>query len=242
MALRTIISVLKINSKDIDHDLARGTLSNNKRYKDTTWLSHVSGLVSLLKDYRLLIFAFCVVLFHFANAAMLPLVGQYLSLGKAKDSPLYMSACIIVAQLVMIPVSSWAGREASQRGHKAIFLIGFAVLPIRGLLYTLSSNPYYLIGVQLLDGIGAGIFGLLSVLMIADLIKGTGRFNLVQGAISTATAIGASLSNILAGIIVEQAGYQAGFLFLAGMATIAVVVFALLMPETQSSSVKSYGN
>ena len=50
------------------------------------------------------IFALAAVLFHFANAAMLPLVGELLSTGHDQGSSLYMSACIIVAQLIMIPV------------------------------------------------------------------------------------------------------------------------------------------
>src|SRR6185312_16775971 len=100
-----------------------------------------------------------------------------------------MSACIITAQLVMVPVALAASRLASSWGRKPVFLIGFAVLPVRGLLYCLSVNPAYLVAVQLLDGIGAGIFGVVSVLVVADLTKGTGRFNLTQGALSTATGI-----------------------------------------------------
>ncbi|MEH2373105.1 MFS transporter [Nostoc sp.] len=127
-----------------------------------------------------------------------------------------MSACIIVAQLVMIPVSNLAGRFANA-ARKPIFVLGFAVLPIRGVLYTLSDNPYFLVSVPILDGIGAGIFGVLSVLMVADLTKGTGRFNVTQGILNTAIGIGAGLSNVLAGFVVKSAGYNVGFLILAAM-------------------------
>jgi hypothetical protein len=64
---------------------------------------------------------------------------------------------------------------------------------IRGTLYTLTDNPYFLVGVQLMDGIGAAIFGVVSVLVIADLTSGTGRFNFTQGVVATATGLGASL-------------------------------------------------
>jgi hypothetical protein len=53
---------------------------------------------------------------------------------------------------------------------------------------------FWLIGVQLLDGIGAGVFGALTPLVIADIMRGTGRYNLAQGAIATVHGIGASLS------------------------------------------------
>ena len=145
----------------------------------------------LFKDRRILTFVASAVLFHFANAAMLPLVGQKSSDGLKDGAAVVMSACIIAAQIVMIPVALAASRLAASWGRKPVFLIGFGVLPIRGLLYCLSVNPVYLVGVQLLDGIGAGIFGVVSVLVVADLTRGTGRFNLTQGALATATGIGA---------------------------------------------------
>ena len=150
-----------------------------------------------------------------------------------------MSACIIVAQLVMIPVALAASRLAASWGRKPVFLIGFAVLPVRGLLYCLSINPFYLVAVQLLDGIGAGIFGVVSVLVVADLTKGTGRFNLTQGALATATGVGAGLSNLVAGFVVKGAGFDAGFIMLAAIAAVGTVFFALVMPETRTATEKT---
>jgi MFS family permease len=105
-------------------------------------------------------------------------------------------------------------------------------LPVRGFLYTVSDNPYFLIAVQLLDGLGAGTFGVISVLIIADLTYGTGRFNVTQGIVATATGLGASLSNGVAGCIVKQAGYNAAFLFLATIAAGGCALFYFAMPET----------
>ena len=150
-----------------------------------------------------------------------------------------MSAYIIVAQLVMIPSANLAGR-LTDTGRKPIFLLGFAVLPIRGVLYTLSNNPYFLVSVQILDGIAGGIFGVLSVLVVADLTKGTGRFNVTQGALNTAIGIGAALSNLLAGFVVQKAGYNVGFLGLAAIAAVATAVFWFLMPETKAEAHRRY--
>ena len=147
-----------------------------------------------------------------------------------------MSACIIAAQLVMVPVALAASRLAASWGRKPVFLVGFAVLPVRGLLYCLTVNPLYLVAVQLLDGIGAGIFGVVSVLVVADLTKGTGRFNLTQGALATATGVGAGLSNLLAGFVVKEAGFDAGFVTLAAIAGAAMLFFAVAMPETMPAA------
>ncbi len=100
------------------------------------------------------------------------------------------------------------------------------------MLYTLSDNSVWLIGVQILDGVGAGIFGALTPLVIADIMRGTGRYNLALGAVATAQGIGASLSGLAAGIIVDHSGYTATFLTLGAAAAAALIVFAVGMPET----------
>jgi MFS family permease len=83
-----------------------------------------------------------------------------------------------------------------------------------------------------LDGVGAGIFGALTPLVIADIMRGTGRYNLAQGAIATAQGIGASSSGLAAGLIVDHFGYSAAFLAAGAEAAVALALFALQMPET----------
>lgn len=150
-----------------------------------------------------------------------------------------MSACVIAAQLVMIPVAKFAGDRADSWGRRPIFLIGFAALILRGLLYTVSPNPYWIVGVQLLDGIGAGIFGVLWVIVAADLTRGTGRYNVVLGAIATAASLGAALSNFTAGYVVDWTSYPGGFLFLSACALVAFLVFYFGVPETRPASSKN---
>jgi MFS family permease len=101
-------------------------------------------------------------------------------------------------------------------------------------LYVLSDNPYWLVAVQLLDGIGAGIFGAIFPVIVADLMRGTGRFNAAQGAILTAQGIGAAVSTTLAGVVVMRVGYKAGFLVLAAVAAVGFLVFLLAMPESKA--------
>lgn len=229
----SIVSAFFIEEKDIDHDQARAAGPRHARQRNEG-----SGITALFACRELLIFALAVTLFHFANAAMLPLAGQLLSQDKADGASLYMSACIIAAQLVMIPVAAFAGTHADRWGRKPIFLIGFGILPIRGCLYTFSDDPLFIVAVQLLDGIGAGIFGVLWVTVVADLTKGTGRYNLTLGAIATAQSIGAALSNLAAGYVVNAWGYHAGFLMLAGIAACALSLFYWAMPETKDLNIQ----
>jgi len=131
-----------------------------------------------------------------------------------------MMLCVATTQAVITLVAWPAGRLAGSWGRKPLLLIGFGVLPIRGVLYTLTQGTYPLVSIQILDGVGAGIFNVVAVLVIADLTRGTGRFNVTQGAIFTAVGIGAALSQTAAGAIVERFGYHAGFLFLAAVAAV----------------------
>jgi len=236
MTVASVVAIWTIDGTAIDHDVARG-LDAEAAPRTASEAPHEreepSSLGVILTCRPLLIFAVCVSLFHFANAAMLPLVGQKLALQDRELGTTLMSLCIVAAQIVMVPVAALVGAKADLWGRKPLFLTGFLILPLRGLLYTLSDAPYWLVGVQILDGIGAGVFGALFPVVVADLTRGTGRFNVSQGAIATMQGIGAALSTAVAGVVVVHAGYSAAFLTLAGVAGAACALFALAMPETR---------
>jgi MFS family permease len=224
----TLWALARIKANEIDYAVARGS-SDGAPATDTSSIEH------LLKDRRLTIFLICAVLFHFANAAMLPLLGEMLSKGHGRSSMMFMSACVVTTQIVVTLLASWSGIKARQWGRKPLLLIAFGVLPIRGVLYTVTNAAPSLVAIQLLDGIAAAIFGVVSVLVIADLTKGTGRFNLTLGAVTTAVGIGAALSQSIAGGIVHRFGYHAGFLFLAAVAAGAFILLWTAMPETRKT-------
>jgi predicted MFS family arabinose efflux permease len=223
--LPTLLMLLTIRPDEIDYGRARGAKEDDQ--------GKPVGAYALLKDRPLLIFLVCAVMFHFANAAMLPLLGEMLAKGRGRSSMMFMSACVVTTQFVITLLASWAGRRAGTWGRKPLLLIAFGVLPVRAVLYTLTGNVGELVSIQILDGIGAGIFGVVSVLVIADLTQGSGRFNLTLGAIGTAVGVGASLSQVIAGSIVHHFGFNAGFLFLAAVAAAAFGILYFFMPETR---------
>ena len=167
---------------------------------------------------------------------MLPLVGQKLALQDKNIGTSLMSACIMAAQIVMAPMAMLVGAKADRWGHKRFFVAALLILPVRGALYTLSDNQAWLVGVQLLDGVGAGIFGAIFPVIVADLMRNTGRFNIAQGAIITAQSIGAALSTTLAGLVVVNAGYSPAFLTLGAIAAIGAAVCIFTLPETRLRS------
>lgn len=226
MTVMSIIAVARVPADAIDHQQARG-LSDAAHGHDQP-----AGLKVLLHNRTLLLFAVCCALFHLANAAMLPLVSQKLSQIDLRLATPLTSACIVAAQLVMVPMAMLVGNKAEQWGRKPFLVAGFFVLALRGALYVLSDNPFWLVGVQLLDGVGAGIFGALFPIVVKDLTAGTGRFNVSLGALTTAFGLGAALSPGIAGLVVQAAGYDAAFLTLAAIATAAWLLVWLALPET----------
>jgi MFS family permease len=219
-------AVLAIPADAINHDRARDLATDGEAH------GSAAGYRVLFETRPLMIFALCAFLFHFANAPLLPLVGQKLALQFPDEATAMMSFCMVAAQGVMLPIAILVGRNADAWGRRPLFLVAFAVLPVRATLYPLSDNAFWLIGVQLLDGIGAGIYQALTPLIISDIMRGTGRFNLAQGAVATTMGIGASVSGLAAGLAVDNFGYSVSFLAFSAAAAVAFLVFFGFMPET----------
>lgn len=225
-----VVVTLMINPRLIDNDAARGLTPGGAGEHHTT--KKPSGFMVLLQSRPLLALCTAALLWQLANAAMLPLTGQELAMRNQQQGTLYQAALIIVAQLVMIPMALMVAKKGKAWGRKPIFLAAFIVLPFRGVLFTLSDDPYYVVAVQVLDGIGAGIFGAMFILVIADLTRGTGHFNLALGAATTIQGIGAALSPGLAGAVAVAASFHVALLVLAGIAVLALIVFVIGVPET----------
>ena len=232
-ALGSAVVVCLIKPREIDHELARGGESGGGENKPGE-PKRAMPFRDLFRKRDLRVFLASVILFHFGNAAMLPMAGQVLAKAHPGADISALSACIIAAQLVMVGIAAavgWALRRGV--GRKTIFLVALAVLPIRGLLFSFTDNPVGVVAIQLLDGVAAGIFGVIAVVIAADLMRGTGRFNLAQGLVAFSVGVGAALSNLTAGFVVQAFGYPAGFLTLSAVAVCAFTFFALFMPETR---------
>jgi MFS family permease len=228
-AVLTTITVLSIPARAIDHAKARGL------YLDA---SHDAGSPTgwrVLIQYRaLLVFAPAAALFHFANAPMLPLVVQKLALANPGWETGLTSAAIIVAQFASILMALLVTR-ANVLGRKPLLLLAFGAVPLRGGLCMWSDDPTWLLAVQVLDGVGGGLFEALLPLVLADIMGGTGHYSLARGLVGTVQGIGGSSSQAVAGYIVTTAGYNAAFLTLAMVATAGLLLIVIAMPETTPS-------
>jgi MFS family permease len=188
-----------------------------------------------LKDRRLIAFAGCAALFHLANAAMLPIAAGAVTKRAGSEAALIIAACIVGPQIVTALLSPWAGRAAEAWGRRPILLLGFSALPIRGILLAEVGDPYLIIAVQLFDGFGAAVFGVLFPLIVADVTRSTGHYTTSLGLVGLAIGGGATLSTAVAGLVADHLGGSTAFLSLAAVGLIATVLVGTVMPETKAS-------
>jgi predicted MFS family arabinose efflux permease len=222
-----LVALRSMSPSEIDPERCHGGAPQRRDNRPPT------KFADLLRQRPLLILAGCVMLFHLANSAMLPLMGSVVTMRSSKWATVLIAACIVVPQCVVALLSPWVGRQAEVWGRRPLLLVGFAALPIRGLLFATVTDPNLLVAVQLLDGVTASVFGVMVPLIIADLTRGTGHFNLGQGIVGTTTGIGASLSTTIAGYTSDHLGSQAAFVALAAIAAVGLAAVGLLMPETR---------
>jgi MFS family permease len=189
----------------------------------------------VLADRRLLIFCACAMLFTFANAPMLMLMSGTMT-AKVGNPSLLVAACIVLPQIIVAASSPAVGRLAEQRGRRVALLIGFSMLPLRGLLFATSTNPTLVVAVQALDGIGGACFGILVPLIVSDVAARSGHFNLSLGFVGFAIGIGGTLSTPAAGWLADHFGTRVAFFALSAVGLAAVLLVLFAMPETRPTA------
>jgi MFS family permease len=186
---------------------------------------HAETPLQVLRDPILLTFILIVFLFHTANGTVLPLVMQSLAIGNGSSGILLSGFCIILAQIFMVLSAKICGEYSGIYGRKILFLIGFFTVPIRcfilwGLLNIRGDEQasglmqLLILSTQILDGVGAGTFGTMYILVTSDISGGTGRFSLTLGLTTAAMSIGGTVSGYLGQALAQDLGYKTAFFIL----------------------------
>jgi MFS family permease len=228
-SLAAALSVLLIRRSDVNEKLASGLREENS--EPMRW-------TELLKDRTILAVFAAIFLFHLANAPILPTVALYVKQLGGTDS--LMTATVLTAQVVMVPMAILAGRYGDRWGRKPMLAIAFWILPLRIFSYMLAHNAKTVVWLQCLDGIGAGIYGVIVISLAADLTRGRGRFNTLSGLFATAVAIGGVIGPFLSGFVIQRAGFKAAFLLFAILALAGAAIFTMLVPETKPQTTSEH--
>jgi MFS family permease len=194
-----------------------------------------------LKDPRLFAYAACASLFQLANAAMLPIAAGMVTKRAGNEASLVIAACIVAPQAVAAAISPWVGRAAEGWGRRPILILGFAAVPMRGMLFAVIPDPYPMILIQLLDGLSAAAIGILTPLIVADITRDTGGYTTALGMVGLAIGGGATLSTTAAGLIADHFGSEAAFLGLSAVGLCATLLVGTVMPETRDNPVSGAG-
>eukprot|EP00573_Skeletonema_grethae_P009524 CAMPEP_0201711106 /NCGR_PEP_ID=MMETSP0578-20130828/58971_1 /ASSEMBLY_ACC=CAM_ASM_000663 /TAXON_ID=267565 /ORGANISM="Skeletonema grethea, Strain CCMP 1804" /LENGTH=448 /DNA_ID=CAMNT_0048200155 /DNA_START=159 /DNA_END=1505 /DNA_ORIENTATION=+ len=242
------LSMSKSNTNATDYQLASDAKEQVNLSQETDYTAATP--LELLKNKTLLVFTVICFLFHMSNGTVLPLVMQTLAIGG--DQPrigfLLSGLCIIVAQIFMVGSAKVCGDYSGRWGRKQLFLIGMFSVPLRCLiLFALTGikNGYeadgnaipvaleiVILSTQVLDGVGAGVFGTMYILVTSDIAAGTGRFSLTLGVTSAAMSIGGTVSGYLGQALAQDLGYQTAFMILCILSLVPALAYTILMPET----------
>jgi MFS family permease len=230
LAIPALIALSRIDGDEI------GPASDAARGKPTNPVSLAHGFAEMMRNKPFLAFAFCIMVFHLANAAMLPLAASMLTLRSREAATIMVAAAIVVPQFTMSALSPWVGRTAQRRGRRPLLLLGFAALALRGFLFSVISAPELLVLAQVLDGVSAATLAVLVPLTIVDLTRAHGHFNIAQGMAGCAMGLGAAASTILAGYVADRFGSHSAFDLLTIIAVGGLLACALITPETMPRS------
>ena len=227
LAIPTLLALAQISEAEVDPVKAGGGNGGRGR------ADRDSSIARLLRKPVLVVLMGSVMLFHVANTAMLPLVGSAMATRSGQWATALVAACIVVPQAIVAAISPRVGWLAQSIGRRPVLLAAFAALVVRGLLLAWSSDPAMIVAVQMLDGISAAAIGIIVPLILADITRGTGRFNLAQGIVGTGAGVGATLSTTAAGWLADRYGMGTAFLGLAALAACGFLVVLTALKETR---------
>ena len=230
LCVPALIALGFIRGSEIDYARARNARSKRDDGKQTITTARI---LDLAKNRKLVLFMAAMLLFQLADASMLPMVGVDIARSLGQDAALWMSGLLIIPQVVVAILAPWVGFHSEKRGRRPLLLIGFILEPLRAFMLAATAAYPVVAIAQGLSGLTGAVIGVLTVIVVADLTAGTGRFNLALGALGTINAIAASVSTGITGFIFQALGPRFGYLPLAAVAIAATALLWVFLTETK---------
>jgi len=224
-----MISIMLIPSDAINHDLACNSAVKTND-EGVTKEVQVSSYLSVMKERNVFMFVVSIFLFHLANAAVLPLLGQMVGVGVEFRLGLpFIAGCMVMGEITGI-FGAWLTLGLNNKfSSKFCMVLGISMLfPRCAAIVSVAmfgkKNIYALAATQLLDGFGGSMVMLTVIICINMLSVGTGRFGAIFGAVKLGETVGAALSNLLGGYLADRS-FELAFAVLGGIAIFPVLTF-----------------
>ncbi len=221
MAVSTLATLFLMDGKAIDPDKMRGRKKRQKGDKR-------GATRALLKSRRLWTVLAVIALFQMGNSAMLPLLGQRIVAAGTDNPTSWMSWCVMAASATMIPVAFTVGSLADRVGRRYLLIFACAVVILRCLVAMWANGNFWLIPIEMLDGLCAATFSVSLPLAIADLTYGTGRTQTAMGAMAMFQAGGGAVASGGGGDVVTCAGFPAAFGAMAIFPALAIFLLSTI--------------
>ena len=233
-----IVATLAIAPAAIDHAAARGMHGDSSPAANGAGDGdHASPgkLLALFRNRRLLLLSVALLLFHFGNAPLARLIAQQFALQMQK--PFETTAVItMVSQLAALAAALAAPWIIRRDWVRAAVVLAMLSLPLRGVIAWAFADFAMIYPVQLLDGLGVGLLGILTPFLVERLTRGSGHFNLALAAVMTVQGVGAASSNVVAGYLVAQYGYPVTYLL---HGAVALAALATVLPALRGAGGRS---
>lgn len=231
----SLVVLTLIKRESINDFTARGEIHSKETFE-----AKPTRLIALFTDKRVLFLSTIMFCFHLSNAAMLPLLSQRAQRLGIDSSGAYAAATILIAQGVMIFVAFMCGRllgrvdscenPSKSAGFSVYFWLFFAcffALIIRGGVAAHFDSMWAMIVVQVLDGVGAGVSGVILPVVVALILRGSGHINAGFAFALTCGGLGGALSNGVGGYFAQYYGYFSAYLFLGSVALCGLALWCV---------------
>ena len=108
-----------------------------------------------------------------------------------------------------------------------LFFACFFALIIRGGIAANFAGIGGMIFTQILDGVGAGVSGVIVPVIVAFMLRGSGHINAGLALVLTCGGLGAALSNGIGGYFAQFYGYLYAYLFLGAVAGFGLLLWLM---------------
>ena len=180
-----------------------------------------AGYGVLFRTRPLVIFALCAFFFHFANAPLLPLVGQKLALQFPQEATAMMSFCIVAAQGVMLPIAILVGRKADLGDGGQFFSLRSRLC--RSVQHSTHCRITPSGRLQFNCSTGSGRASIKRLRRWSSRISCTApAVQSAQGAVATTRGSARRSAPLAAGVVVDHFGYSVCFLALGAAAALSL--------------------
>ncbi|CDZ79507.1 putative 3-phenylpropionic acid transporter [Legionella massiliensis] len=221
MSCLSVISIYTISAAVNEADLTHNTITPPPRKLKII----LNDFNELFKNHHIRLLIICVTLFHIANAPLIPLLSLYIKHLHGNNEKI--AGIVFITQLTMVPISLITARFSRYHEIKKILSLAFILLPIRIFLLCITTNTNWLLVIQILDGIGTGIYGVAICLLCENLALGKKVFNTLLSTMQTALALGGLFGVFIQGFLLQYFGFFNTFLCLALIAVLAAILFVV---------------